>query len=242
VFVGGLGSDVNSAHWAALQSQLASSAGYSSSDFVSFSYDGWSMAPGSSKLVSNAYTTAQTCAPIQSSDDLLASMLRFLRDNQRASSVSLVGHSLGGVIAYDVAANALDLSVAGDPFIRRVVTIDSPLGGIGAWRSLEANVAFGANLNGCAASDDLLKRKRNNAQHQAWLASTAESLLARGVQLFVVSNPNDAWVLQPDQQVDAAVNFSMVVDVPNTHTGHTELLYDAASVSKIVELIGPQAR
>jgi|SRR5579859_989009 len=95
--------------WLALESTLRVE-GYTSADFYSFSYGGWSVAQGSSTMILNDYTSAQTCAKIDDSIRLLAGMLRFLRDNQWAAHVVLVGHSVGGIVALGVVTENPDLA------------------------------------------------------------------------------------------------------------------------------------
>src|SRR5579859_4675605 len=146
VFIGGLGSEIDSANWGLLAADLQG-AGFTTQDFYSFSYDGWSVPAGGPGMIVNSYQPGETCAPLDKRLDLLAGMLRFVRDNQWATHVVLVGHSLGGVVAFDVAARYPDLV----PFISRVVTLDSPLGGISA---IERFVAVAQN-GSCQSVFDL---------------------------------------------------------------------------------------
>jgi pimeloyl-ACP methyl ester carboxylesterase len=235
VFVGGLASQIDSPVWNQLQTQLKTANGYRDADFVRFSYDSWSPDSASKSVVSHPYTIEQTCAPTKNSEDQLASMLRYLHDNHLADHVVLVGHSLGGVIAYDVAANHPELT----PFIHSVVTVDSPLGGIGGLRASGADILYGPN-NTCASADELYNREAASDQTQQWLGQSASALAARGVKLVVVNNPNDGFVTQEEQQVPATAgnaNLSLSVSLPNTDSNHSAVLFDPTSVHELTKKI-----
>jgi pimeloyl-ACP methyl ester carboxylesterase len=189
LFVGGLGSTYTTSGQAfrTLQNALVASQGYADSDFALFSYD---------QQHPTQYDPLLTCAPVDASEAGLRSRVADLQA-AGAEHVVLVGHSLGGVLAYDVAAHATD------GFISGVVTVDSPLGGLSGWRANLVRMAERSTGASCPALDELQQRDASPTW-QPWLTSSASALVDRSVVVVVVTNAADALVPLSSQGLPGA--------------------------------------
>jgi pimeloyl-ACP methyl ester carboxylesterase len=228
VFVGGLGSSqpITAATFAPLGNALIASGGYAEHDLLAFSYD-----PRAS-----AYSPAHTCQALSASAEHLASYLHQLRASGHADGVVLVGHSMGGVIALDTAAAFPDLTDSDHPFIRRVVTVDSPLRGLSALqRALIADLWLGE----CPAATDAHARYLD----PSWpitLTARVDSLLNRGVRVLAVANPEDLLVPTWAQQVPGSP-VNVMLRAQDEDLSHNAALTDPDAVAALVQLIGERA-
>lgn len=178
-----------------------------------------------------AYLPSATCAPEAASRATLLRLLRNMRQ-QGVSHVVLAGHSLGGVLAFDAAAEAADLTAPPDPFIRGVITIDSPLGGITALARFVEVLQDG----NCAVLQDLRDRSYRANVWQPWLTNSANYLQNRGVNLAVIANPEDMAVLFADQQINAPVNYTL--DYVDSELNHSAILNSSDAMSAIAGWVG----
>jgi pimeloyl-ACP methyl ester carboxylesterase len=214
--------------WLALESTLRVE-GYTSADFYPFSYGGWSVAQGSSTMILNDYTSAQTCGKIDDSIRVLAGMLRFLRDNQWAAHVVLVGHSVGGIVALGVVSENPDLA----GFVREVIPVDAPLGGLSSSR-----VGFNDFWNGsCTAVDQLTA-----PGWATWSANGAAAIMAQGISIMDVVNGFDNAVPAAAQQLPQSVNYRFDVSAGSGLINHNAVLSDPRALSAIAQFIGPQSQ
>jgi pimeloyl-ACP methyl ester carboxylesterase len=217
LFVGGLGSTyaTSSRAFQTLQSALVASRGYAESDFSLFSYD---------QQNADQYDPLLTCAPVAVSEAALGARIADLQA-AGAAHVVLVGHSLGGVLAYDVAASATD------GFISGVVTVDSPLGGLSGWRAGLVQMAERSTGASCPALDDLQQRDASPAW-QPWLTSSANALLNRSVAVVVVTNAADAVVPLSSQALPgAAVDHPL--DLVVSGLNHASVLTQPTAAAQI---------
>ena len=234
VFVGGLGSTpvTTRAVFGPLASALRAEGGFDAQELLAFSYD-----PGSP-----AYLASQTCQPLATSSEHLASFVRNLHQEQHIEQVILVGHSMGGVIALDAAASLLqdgdDASGGASdaeqatPIVRRVVTVDSPLGGLS---NLQRGLIADLWLGPCAAAADAAQRYVDR-QWPATLAWRVENLLAHDVQVTVVANPADLLLDLRQQQVpNSGVNVVLQADDGGlSHSAALELPMAVAELARLL--------
>jgi pimeloyl-ACP methyl ester carboxylesterase len=229
VFVGGLGSNqrLNAATFGPLSSALIDRAGFAEGDLLTFSYD---PAPAS-------YAPIQTCQPLATSAEQVAGFVRQLRETHQADGVVLVGHSMGGVIALEAASQMDDLTDPRAPFVRRVITVDSPLGGITRLqRLLIADLWLGA----CPAANDAVARYVDSTW-PATLSGRVDRLLERGVQVFAVANPADALLDTWTQQVPASkIDVNVTLSVFDDALSHAAILGAPDALSELVPMIGPR--
>jgi pimeloyl-ACP methyl ester carboxylesterase len=218
VYVGGVGSTLASAaaNFAPLVHELNSGQRVVTREFV---YGGsWA-----------TYTVERSCQPIAQSTAELVAFLRDLRAQQLAPSVVLVGHSNGGVLALEALAAAPDLA----PFVRRVVTVDSPLGGVSeaGWE------LYGRFVGPCAAVDDLYARHETPgwADYITRLVQWEQSV---GTDVRVVTNASDLAVTLDEQQVygvDANYHFDASAD--GDWTNHGAVLHAPEVLPRLATIV-----
>jgi pimeloyl-ACP methyl ester carboxylesterase len=183
VFVGGYGSNLASAtaDFGSIQAALIDRGARVS--FVQYSYGGWH-APSCGQAQPQ-YTPDDTAQDIELSKRNLIGTLRMLRSECAASRIVVIGHSLGGLIAFQALA---DQPVPG---VTDIVTIDSPLGGISpeiVWSCVDFGlcidgpiVAYLANLNSAWSQTEL-----DNA-------AKAEKLAIAGTRVSAWGNQSDCF-------------------------------------------------
>ncbi len=235
--IGGYDSRIDTPDWDLLDRQLRSSFGYQQSDVFTYSYRGWHVDDGSLTMMIEPYDDTDTCDSINNQiNNDLAPMLRYIRDHHWADHVVLVGHSLGGVMAFDGAATLNDLTVGPTPFIRGVVTIDAPLQGITGLTNFLGQL----NSLGCGALSELRDRSTRNSLWQPWLVSSAQSLIARNVRLMLAENQADSAVLEFQQGIPGvAANYAFNV-ADGSFGDHSALLFDEDATMRIANWIGRQ--
>jgi pimeloyl-ACP methyl ester carboxylesterase len=235
VFVGGLGSSpaTNALTFGPLARELGARAGYGQNDLLTFDY-----------------ADGNTCQPLAASANQLAEMVRQLRDSGAADSVVLVGHSMGGVVALDAASALNGRGELAQPFIRRVITVDSPLGGLTRFqRAVIADLWLGP----CPAANDSVQRYVNPSW-PSMLSGRVASLLERGVQVFAVANPEDLLLDPWTQHVpelaapnggDASARATATVNVTlsalDDSASHSAVLLAPHGVAELVRLVGAVA-
>jgi pimeloyl-ACP methyl ester carboxylesterase len=223
VLVGGLGSTAagNVANFGPLVGQLVTR-GYGVRSF----YYGADVDAPSPAAAWAAYTSELSCQSIDTSTAELADFVRGLRSSGQVDSVMLVGHSNGGVIALGVPAAAPDLA----PFIRRVVTIDSPVGGLEVGQAF----ALGAHDGPCQAGDELYAR-RSDAGWPDYLAQLVAWERGQGIDVAAVVNPEDWYVSVDEQQLPAEVNVS--IDATGSSANHAAVLHAPEALAQLVAIV-----
>jgi len=209
MFVGGLDSGY-AAGWDAMV------AAFGPLPWTAFSYAGKPYAP---------YQREQTCQPLGYSEWFLKAQIDALRG--RYGHVVLVGHSIGGVLAFDVGSRPDEAD-----FVSKIVTIDAPLLGVHSWERWIGQNALNA---GCRVLSDLRYRQLS-PYWRPNLSAMAVNDLTRGQQLFVIVNAADSAV-DPDEQSipDVAVNYFW--NVADAGLSHSAVLGDADSIQQIAQFI-----
>lgn len=185
-------------------------------DWAVFSYAG---------LGTYSYTDAQTCQSLATSEALLKQEVDDLRPGH--SSVILVGHSLGGVLAFDVGTRPDEVD-----FVKKVVTIDAPLGGVHSWERMVGQDVLNA---GCPVLSELRNRQLDTTW-QSQLAGKASTALSRGQQLMIVTNQQDSAVDAAEQGINGVV-VNFVWSVVDSGANHSAVLHDLASVQQIAQFV-----
>src|SRR5207244_9670476 len=137
--------------------------------------------------------------------------------------VSLVGHSLGGVVALETAIRYPDVQ----SMIRSVVTVDSPLLGVSAFKEHQWLGWFG--LGYCVSMDELVPRNQNKPQTYAWLRAGAQQLLDGGIWVTTLINDAD-WLFtgaRADQGI-GGVNVNVEESWADSGTNHSAVLNTAS--------------
>jgi pimeloyl-ACP methyl ester carboxylesterase len=194
--------------------QALHSRGFSDADVWGYSYAG----------AANSYTWLDTCQDLDMSEARLHDELLGIRASRGpAYSVSLVGHSLGGVVALETAIHYPDVQ----SMIRSVVTVDSPLLGVSSFKEHQWLAWFG--LDYCVSMDELVLRSQSKPQTNAWLRAGAQRLLDGGIWVNTLINDSD-WLFTgatadqgingvnvnvEDSWVDSGSNHSAVLNTPS---------------------------
>ncbi len=181
VFVGGYGASLATAtsHFGPLKAALTAQS--SNVAFVQYSYTGLS---GQNCSVSPAaYAAADTAQDIEISKDNLMATLLMLRQSCGANHVVVIGHSLGGLIAFQALSDQPPTGVTD------LITIDSPLGGAPA-DEIQSCIDWGLCVDGPVAR--YLAELRNDwTQTSVDNAAKAGRLAAAGVRVSAWGNPSD---------------------------------------------------
>lgn len=161
-------------------------AGFPDERLLDFSYAGGRIEDGG-RWVADDYGCLDTDRPIQDSVDRLDAMLWAYREAHPRAGFVLIGHSLGGYVAFELAEReARREEKAG---LSAVVTIDAPL--LGAHADKQAVL----DLVGCdgktyAAGADLVRLAADATEREAQLAAAA-AIRADGIRLATLGNAAD---------------------------------------------------
>jgi pimeloyl-ACP methyl ester carboxylesterase len=179
------------------------------------------------------YDPSLTCQPIATNAAALADTLRWLRDSQGYSNVVLVGHSLGGRIAYEMVDARFEFVDQG--FLKKIVTIDSPLFGVGSGRFLAGEAWFGAD---CVALNQL------EWINQSFLAGRLTMPAPRGVPVLSIANQADNAVPFISQTANGVLgqHWDYTLTEGWGLSNHAATLHDASIMSSLAQWIGPQAQ
>ena len=228
MFVGGLNSSADSTSWSMLRQALADQH-YAPSEMPVFSY----------LAESTSYSPDQTCQSIEASRDVLTSWLRMARDRHLADSVYVVGHSLGGVVALEAAANAPDLKPS---FLRGVIALDSPIEGIG---KLGVGLFDGYNTTGyCQAAHQLFDRAQAGSSWTNQEKARISSLMQRGVQVYTfVNDADNLYSFDANTYSQTIPDLKIMVEGSWTDgglTNHAAVLTTPDGVARIANIIASQ--
>jgi len=225
VFIGGIGSQYLTTGesfgklWGDL---LWTNLGYQPADVMVWSYD---------PAVTD-YDASLTCQPIATNAAALADTLRWLRDSQGYSGVVLVGHSMGGLIAIDV----LDQGLGVQRFVKKIVTIDSPLLGVGNGRGLVGELwQFGSNCTAVTQLEQI---------NQAFLAGSFRWPSRPTAPILSIANDADnavPFVSQTaNEQLGQHWDYSLTEGWGLSNHGAT--LHDSGIMAGLAQWIGPQGQ
>jgi len=163
--------------------------GYTSSDLLDYSFNGGQIARDGGWHPED-YDCEDTDRPLEGSVDVLEEMLRDYREAHPGVHFTLVGHSLGGSIAFLAGARDAERLQEVRLDIDVVVTLDAPLLGVSADKKIitdlvacEKTYAAGAELVAARADATTLARRARQA------AAMAEA----GIRLGTFGNTNDCF-------------------------------------------------
>lgn len=181
VFVGGYGANLATATSDFSWLKAALAARSSNAAFVQYSYAGLS---GQGCAASPAaYSAVDTAQDIAISKRNLVATLQTLHQSCGANHVVVIGHSLGGLVAFQALA---DQPLPG---VTDLITIDSPLGGAPA-DEIQTCIDWGLCADGPVAG--YLAELRNDwSQTSADNAAKAARLAEAGVRVSAWGNPSD---------------------------------------------------
>jgi pimeloyl-ACP methyl ester carboxylesterase len=225
---------------------LGYSAGSAAPTILQYSYRGGQMIAGTGewRWQPQSYDLCDTMQPVAQSAQILRDMLIAYRTRYPYTTFELLGHSLGGLVAFEAAGDQGFLTRIGPQGIDKVITIDSPVNGITAFnaQSWLVDIAAGfTHLLGCRGQGfgfnlmgelSGLGDQSPGRQHQ-WAAAAR----AAGVAVLDITNRQDILVPEAYAEVDdghpQSVVDRLLYDASSAQTyGHSALLYPTRSASQ----------
>ena len=162
-------------------------AGYEAGDLLDFSYAGGTV-DGGGAWEPNDYSCELTDRTAAENLAFLEQMLRDYRAKHEGAHFTLVGHSLGGYLAYLEGAREADRPEAEKLDIDVVVTLDAPLEGVDADKKAIID-AIPCEKTYVAGAE--IVAQKFDPGIQAMRGAEAERMAAQGVRLATVGNVND---------------------------------------------------
>lgn len=166
--------------------QAFRNAGFPDERLLDFSYNG-GLVDESGRWAPDDYDCLDTDRPTAESVDRLDEMLRAYRRAHPKAGFVLVGHSLGGYIAFELAEREAQRS--DKVGLSAVVTIDAPLLGANADKQAVLDLV-GCDGKTYAAGADLVRLAVDPSLRDAQLAAAA-ALRADGIRLATLGNASD---------------------------------------------------
>jgi hypothetical protein len=226
-----------------------SDAGYDEEDLVDFSYRGGSIDEDGAWQPAH-YPCELTDRLTEESLAVLEDMLRQIRASQERVHFTLVGHSLGGYLAYLEGVREADRAEEERLDIDVVVTLDAPLQGVSADKKTiidlipcEKTYAAGAEIVAQKLDPGIA------AQREA----EAVRMRGQGIRLATLGNPQDClwntgyclpgqtWVDDSATQLIATAELSREFAIAsNPLLSHDAILGDAAATQTVVEFVGDE--
>jgi len=221
-------------------------AGYEASDLLDFSYAGGEVAADGAWQPS-PYPCELTDRAADESLAILESMLRDYRARHDGVHFTLIGHSLGGYLAYLEGAREAARPDGDRLDIDAVVTLDAPLLGVAADKKAiidqipcDKTYLAGAQIVADKLDPGLAARR----------AAEVAAMADAGVRLATLGNVNDClwntghclpgggWVDDSGTQfLDGAATHSYAI-VSNPFDSHDAILAHPAAVDDVLETVG----
>jgi hypothetical protein len=219
---------------------------YDPSKLLDFSYAGgsvssdgvWHPAPYSCEITDRQ--SDQNLAPLEQ-------MLRDYRAQHPKAHFTLVGHSLGGYLAFLEGAREAARPAAQQLGISEVVTFDAPIGGVNADKKLVLDISSPCTKTYLAGGE--LVGVREDPTTPATRASQAAAMAQQGIRLATLGSANDCLYNLPacagigtddtsSQFVpNAALSRSYEIHV-DPFISHFATLTYAAAVADAVQFVG----
>ena len=225
-------------------------AGYSADDLLDYSYNGGSVAnsgPNDGAWMPNHYQCNVTDRAADASLSVLEDMLRAYREAHDGVHFTLVGHSLGGYLAYLEGVREASRPDGERLDIDVIVTLDAPLLGVEADKKAiidqipcEKTYVAGAELVAAKQQPDIagVRAAEVAAMSEAGIrlaniGNTADCLWNTGYCL-----PGQTWVDDSGTQyVEGATHFQFEVQ-SNPFESHDAILAHAPAVEAALDFVG----
>jgi hypothetical protein len=220
--------------------------GYEAGDILDFSYNGGTVTDAGAWAPNN-YTCEATDRVADENLAYLEQMLRDYRDANKGVHFALVGHSLGGYLAYLEGVREADRPEDEKLDIDAVVTLDAPLKGIDADKKAIID-AIPCEKTYQAGAE--IVAQKFDPTIAATRAAAAGRMAAAGVRLATVGNLNDClWNTSrclpgsgfvddsATQFVDGATVFSYEVS-SSPLSSHDAILAHPPAVADVVKFVG----
>ena len=221
-------------------------AGYDEADLLDFSYAGGQVRDGAWQPA--PYPCETTDRTADESLDVLEDMLKEVHESQERVHFTLVGHSLGGYLAFLEAAREADRADGDKLDIDVVVTLDSPLLGVDADKKAiidnipcEKTYVAGAEIVGQKLDPDL----------PATRSAQAAKMSEQGIRLANLGNRHDClWNTSHclpgsgfiddsgTQYVEGAAETTEYLIDGNPFASHDAILAHEPAVADVITFVG----
>jgi pimeloyl-ACP methyl ester carboxylesterase len=220
---------------------------YKPEQLLDYSYNGGEVDRGG-VWAPEPYECAVTDRPIIESALVLEKMMRDYRDEHPDAHVTLVGHSLGGYIAFVAGTREAARSKDARIGIDGVVTIDAPLLGVSADKKTIIDLAIPCDKTYLAGAE--LVVARGDASTAVHRAEQARAMAAAGVRLATIGNKNDClwntafclggtWIDDSPSQYVEGTEFSKQYEiVADPLASHDAILIDPIANGDVVSFVG----
>src|SRR5437868_3307090 len=221
--------------------------GYPAPRLLDYSYNGGSIVADGSWVPRN-YSCEITDRPSAESLAVLEKMLADYKQRHPKAHFTLVGHSLGGYLAFLEGAREAGRSDANKLAIDGVVTFDAPLKGVSADKKALIDFASPCAKTYIAGAE--IVAARNDPTTAATRAAQAAAMANAGVRLATIGN-NEDWLYNlplcigggsddtDSQTLPTEAAFSMFYDAPtNPLLSHFIILVHPPAVADAVAFVG----
>ncbi len=221
-------------------------ADYKPEQLLDYSYGGGEVRRDGT-WVPEPYECAMTDRPAMESVEALEEMVRAYREEHEKAHVTLVGHSLGGYIAFLAGAREAARDEDERIGIDGVVTLDAPLLGVSADKKTIVDLIPCEKTY--IAGAELLAEK-SDPSIAAQRADQARAMADAGVRLATLGNANDCfwdtarciggtWVDDSATQYVTGAEFSKEYEIAsNPLASHDAILIDPTANADVVAFAG----
>lgn len=222
-------------------------AGYEDTDLLDYSYAGGDVTSGG-EWRPNDYDCELTDRPAEESIAVLETMLRDYADEHPKAHFTLVGHSLGGYIAYEAAVRQSTLPEDDRLPIDAVITLGAPLQGVAADKKaiidqIPCDKTYIAGAQIVADKQDPMLTAKRSAEVAA--------ITAAGMRLATLGNANDClwntghclpgggWIDDSGTQLLPGANLATMYEVTSgPFDSHDAILGHPPAVEAAVAFAG----
>ncbi len=221
-------------------------ADYKPQQLLDYSYEGGAVS-STGVWKPEAYACEVTDRQALKSVELLEQMVRDYRKKHPKARVTLVGHSLGGWVAYLAGVREAERAKGDRIGIDGVVTLDAPLRGASPDKKPLIDL-FGCEKTYIAGAELVVIRA--DASTDATRAAQAQTMTAAGVRLATLGNLNDClwatvrclggtWVDDGPTQFIEGAELSRGYEVlSGPLQSHEAILIDPAAIADVVAFVG----
>lgn len=202
-------------------------AGYNEAQLVDFSYNGGTVSE-TGEWIPNPYGCTDTDRPSAQNLAPLETMLRDYRAKHPQAHFTLIGHSLGGYLAFLEAERESRRSESDRLGIDTVITLAAPLKGVSADKKIALDVAVPCDKTYAAAAEIVADKERPDIA--ALRAGQVEAMRAAGIRLATLGNNGDCLYNLP--RCTQGI-FSIIDDSPTQYIENADLVkrYEIQSAS-----------
>lgn len=211
-------------------------AGYNDAQLLDFSYNGGTVSPAGDWIPKN-YACTDTDRPSDQNLVPLETMMRDYRAKHPDAHFTLVGHSLGGYLAFLEGERESRRAAADRLGIDTIVALEAPLRGVAADKKIALDVAIGCPTSYTAVSELVVDKA--NPDIEAVRMAQVDAMRAAGMRVATLGNNNDCLY---DLPACSTGTFSSINDAPTQYIENADLVkkYTIQSQPFLSHFVFPQ--